>query len=74
MVELDFISSRLNLSLKDLWVRAYRKAKLQTPKRLDQETKEQYYRDLGISTLFEFSEQIKGVAEELTRMAIDEDR
>ena len=74
MVELDFISSRLNLSLKDLWVIAYRKAKLQTPKRLDQETKEQYYRDLGISTLFEFSEQVKGVAEELTRMAIDEDR
>lgn len=74
MTELEFVRSRLNISLKSLWVDAYKKAKQQTPRRLDQETKEQYYRDLGISTLFEFSEQIKGVAEELTRMAIDEDR
>lgn len=74
MYEIDLMQSRLNISLKDLWLTSYKKAKHQTPTRLPEETKEQYYRDLGISTLFEFSDQIKTLAEELTRIAIDEDR
>ena len=74
MVELNFVCSKLNISLKDLWVKSYKKAKQQTPTRLERETKEQYYRDLGINTLFEFAENCKQKAEELTRIAIDEDR
>jgi hypothetical protein len=74
MYEIDLMHARLNISLKDLWLISYKKAKSQTPTRLPEESKEQYYRDLGISTLFEFSEQVKHKAEELTRTAIDEDR
>ena len=74
MFEIDLMNARLNISFTDLWLSSYKKAKSQTPVRLPDETKDQYYRDLGISTLFEFSEQIKNKAEELTRIAIDEDR
>ena len=74
MFEIDLMNARLNISFVDLWLSSYKKAKSQMPTRFPDETKDQYYRDLGISTLFEFSEQIKHKAEELTRTAIDEDR
>ena len=74
MFEIDLMNARLNISFTDLWLSSYKKAKSQMPTRFPDETKDQYYRDLGISTLFEFSEQIKNKAEELTRIALDEDR
>ena len=70
---MQFVYSRINVSLVELWRIAYAQAKSKMPTRLPAETYEQYYRDLGISTLFEFAEQVKQKAEEMTRMAIDED-
>ena len=73
MEQIEFVYSRINVSLSELWCRAYALAKKQTPTKLPNETYEQYYRDLGISTMFEFSEQVRQKALEMTRMAIDED-
>lgn len=72
-VEMEFVYSRINVSLAELWKMSYALAKRKTPKRLPAETCEQYYRDLGISTMFEFAEQVRLKALEMTRMAIDED-
>lgn len=72
-IEMNFVYSRINVSLSELWRVSYALAKNKMPSRLPAETYEQYYRDLGISTLFEFAEQVKQKAEEMTRMAIDED-
>lgn len=73
MEQLEFVYSRINVSLAELWRRSFALAKQKTPTKLPDETCEQYYRDLGISTLFEFSEQVRQKALEMTRMAIDED-
>ena len=71
--EFDFVVSRINVPFKELWRQSYATAKLHTPARLQGETMEQYYRDLGISTLFEFSENIRLKALEMTRLAMEED-
>jgi hypothetical protein len=73
-IEMEFVFSRLNISLKDLWRMSYALAKKRTPQKMQDETASQYYRDLGISTLFEFSEQIRLKAQEMTRLAIEEDK
>lgn len=70
---MQLVYSRINVSLVELWRIAYAQAKSKMPTRLHAETCEQYYRDLGISTMFEFSEQVRQKALEMTRMAIDED-
>ncbi len=73
-IEMEFVFSRLNISLKDLWRMSYALAKKRTPQKMQDETVSQYCRDLGISTLFEFSEQIRLKAQEMTRLAIEEDK
>lgn len=72
-LEFELVVSRINMSLVEMWRQSYALAKKKTPTRLAGESYEQYCRDLGISTLFEFAEQIRLKAEEMTRIAIDED-
>ena len=71
--EFDFVVSRINVPFKELWRQSYATAKKSTPARLQGETMEQYYRDLGISTLFEFAENIRLKALEMTKLAMEED-
>ena len=72
-LEFDYVMHRINLSMKQLWQMSYKEAKLKMPKCIEGETMEQYYRDLGISTLFEFAENVRLKAVERTKWAMEED-